>query len=242
MANSALALTSPPRLRVIVTWSARTFFDRLVPAGLLGFAASSRLVALGHQVSAPPATTDPNVLALYQLGLVHHAVAFLFLALVSLLFLARRAPRGDRAGLLPFTVALLGTLLLSVPALYPRTIDDLGVLVASNVLTVSGLIFTLYAIGSLGTCFGIAPEARGLVTGGPYRMVRHPVYLGEFIAGLGIFLPVLAPWTALLFAVFCAVQLWRMRLEERALEAVFADYAEYRARTPALLPWPRPAC
>ncbi len=49
----------------------------------------------------------------------------------------------------------------------------------------------------------------------------------------------LAPWTALLFAAFCACQAARAALEERALAAAFPEYADYRRRTPALLPWPR---
>lgn len=37
----------------------------------------------------------------------------------------------------------------------------------------------------LGRCFAILPAVRGIVTGGPFRMVRHPAYLGELIMVLG---------------------------------------------------------
>ena len=30
------------------------------------------------------------------------------------------------------------------------------------------------------------PEARGLVTRGPYRLVRHPIYLGEYVGRAGL--------------------------------------------------------
>jgi protein-S-isoprenylcysteine O-methyltransferase Ste14 len=110
---------------------------------------------------------------------------------------------------------------------------------------------------TLGRCFGLFPEARGLVTHGPYRYVRHPVYLGEFISGFGLLLPRLAfsehyvlrlPFSdaalalnlgALnlgIFVLFVALQLWRASNEERALTAVFPEYAEYRRRTARLLP------
>jgi protein-S-isoprenylcysteine O-methyltransferase Ste14 len=103
-----------------------------------------------------------------------------------------------------------------------------------------GLAFSIYALGALRFYFGLAPEARGLVTGGAYRIVRHPVYLGEFVAMCGALLPVLAPWTVLIFATFCGLQACRAALEESVLSQTFADYAAYRLRTPALLPWPRP--
>jgi protein-S-isoprenylcysteine O-methyltransferase Ste14 len=80
------------------------------------------------------------------------------------------------------------------------------------------------------------------VTSGAYRLVRHPVYLGEFVAFIGLLLPVLAPLTLLIFSAFCLLQAVRARLEEQVLAATFPDYAAYRRRTPAVLPWPRPGC
>ena len=48
----------------------------------------------------------------------------------------------------------------------------------------------------------------------------------------------LAPSTALVYGAFCLCQLARAVLEERSLAATFPAYANYRRRTPALLPWP----
>jgi protein-S-isoprenylcysteine O-methyltransferase Ste14 len=79
------------------------------------------------------------------------------------------------------------------------------------------------------------------VTDGAYRVVRHPVYLGEFVTMSGALLPVLAPLTALIFVGFCLLQGWRALLEEDVLSSTFPEYTAYRERTPALVPWPRPA-
>ena len=74
------------------------------------------------------------------------------------------------------------------------------------------------------------------MTRGPYRLVRHPVYLGEIGActGLAVAAPTLA--NAAILALFITAQAVRMRLEEQALGRAFAEYAEYRARTPRLIP------
>ena len=75
---------------------------------------------------------------------------------------------------------------------------------------------------------------------GPYRIVRHPVYLGEIVAALGILVTRPHVVTMALFATFFAFQYWRALFEERALLTAFPDdYPSYRARVPRLVPgWP----
>lgn len=80
------------------------------------------------------------------------------------------------------------------------------------------------------------PEARKLVTAGLYSSIRHPLYLAEAVATLGVFLQYRSLAAALLVAAQFAVQLWRMYEEEKVLEAQFPDYAAYRARTARLVP------
>jgi protein-S-isoprenylcysteine O-methyltransferase Ste14 len=77
-----------------------------------------------------------------------------------------------------------------------------------------------------------------LITSGPYRLVRHPIYtamLGMF-AGAAI---VSGQWHALLAVVLITVAYWRkIRLEEQPLHETFGDaWVAYRARTRALIPW-----
>lgn len=84
----------------------------------------------------------------------------------------------------------------------------------------------------------VAPHPDGrLVTAGPYRVVRHPMYLGQLLIAFG------APATLgcrLAFAVSFAaaiVLVLRMRMEEDALARRYADYAGYRARSKRLVPF-----
>jgi protein-S-isoprenylcysteine O-methyltransferase Ste14 len=71
---------------------------------------------------------------------------------------------------------------------------------------------------------------RALVDRGPYRFLRHPIYVGGFLffAGLSLVFSVYAlALTALLASFWVA----KARLEERHLLARFPDYAAYRRRT-----------
>ncbi len=96
-------------------------------------------------------------------------------------------------------------------------------------LQVLGIGWQLFAKASLRRSFGILPANRGVVSRGAYRFVRHPMYLGYFITGVG-FLLVNFGWQNLL--VYCcqfALQVGRIIGEERLL-STDADYRTYKDR------------
>lgn len=84
------------------------------------------------------------------------------------------------------------------------------------------------------------PESR-VVRGGIYERVRHPRYLGALLSWWGAVLLTGATRVGYLVALFTALALLVMELEERELlRRLGEDYAEYRRRVPRLLPrWPR---
>jgi protein-S-isoprenylcysteine O-methyltransferase Ste14 len=211
---------------------ARQFIsNRILPAVLFGALAFVSLSQLAQRL-ADPATE------LYSLRLAYSFLSIAYLTMLAVLFVFRRASIGQRASISAIAIAIGGTFTPLLIALQPHTINDWRVLTASDLLMLIGVLFTIYALGTLGRCFGLAAEARGLVTGGPYRVVRNPAYLSEFVTVIGMTLPLLSPLTVLIFAIFTTLQLRRIALEERVLSATFPEYEEYRSCTPALVPWP----
>ena len=112
-----------------------------------------------------------------------------------------------------------------------------SLVLAGELVTLVSCAWLLVAALALGRCFGILPEVRGLVTHGPYRLVRHPVYLGELGACAGLVLAAPSGWNFAVAVAFATAQAVRIRLEERALLAEFPEYGEYAASTPRLVPW-----
>src|SRR5262245_1841315 len=120
----------------------------------------------------------------------------------------RRAPKlrasqgpGDRV---PFvtnvTTFFLFYLILLI---FPGTIlgATLVLALAGCILAVGGVAIVLRARMELGPAWSFVPvaeEATGLVTTGPYRLVRHPIYLGLSVLALGQALA-FASWPAFLF-------------------------------------------
>jgi len=85
---------------------------------------------------------------------------------------------------------------------------------------------TIWGMFTLRRAFSVTVEARTLVTGGPYRLVRHPIYTGEALTGAMVVILRFTPANAALFALFIALQLFRSRLEEGKLLRVFPDYRD----------------
>jgi protein-S-isoprenylcysteine O-methyltransferase Ste14 len=105
-------------------------------------------------------------------------------------------------------------------------------------LGVLGVSLEIWAIWHLKFAFATEPAARRLVTTGPYRFARHPIYSGGCLAYAGLFLtrPTVAIAVVLLGWAFCVRM--RMQYEEAILESAFPSYADYRRRVGAIGPWP----
>ena len=111
-----------------------------------------------------------------------------------------------------------------------------GLRAAGSALWLAGALLSLWPLWYLRRSFSVEPAARDLVTTGPYRWARHPIYAVYLLVNLGILLRhltlplsvVLAGWLALLFA--------RIGYEEQVLTAAFPEYLEYRRRVGALGP------
>jgi protein-S-isoprenylcysteine O-methyltransferase Ste14 len=101
----------------------------------------------------------------------------------------------------------------------------LGVLL---VTVAAGL--SLASLLTLGRGFGLRPALRRLATTGPYRLVRHPIYLAYVVADVGYNVTEWARGSVLLMLVGWASLVYRIQAEERVL-LQDAAWAEYRAST-----------
>lgn len=111
-----------------------------------------------------------------------------------------------------------GTLLafLIAPPSSPRALAPAVVTVP---MMLAGMAIHLSAKLTLRRSFGIVPANRGLKVSGPYRLVRHPMYLGYIVVQAGLLLS--GPNAQNLAIVFTAWVLfvWRIHAEERLLAA-----------------------
>jgi len=167
---------------------------------------------------------------------IFHLLSAALWAMFTVLVNIRPIPlrRGSPVGAL----AAIGAQLAMLGVGVPFDTSNGGVwLIAGNVLLFGGLAFALVSVTALGRCFGVLPDVRGLVTRGPYRLVRHPLYLGELAASLGMVIAAqgrLIPVAAWCLCLGC--QLVRTHYEEQALRAEFPEYESYAARTKRLIP------
>jgi protein-S-isoprenylcysteine O-methyltransferase Ste14 len=79
------------------------------------------------------------------------------------------------------------------------------------------------------------PQAE-LVTDGPYRLIRHPIYSALLLGGLAAVIAGGPLWRWPVWLALLAVLITKLRYEERLLEAQIPAYAAYRRRTWRLLP------
>jgi protein-S-isoprenylcysteine O-methyltransferase Ste14 len=112
---------------------------------------------------------------------------------------------------------------------------------SGSLLAVAGTALVLRSRAELGPAWSFVPRAdhgTGLVTTGPYRLVRHPIYLGLALVAMGEALA-FNNWSAFLIVLFGIVPTfaWRARSEETVLSLTFGErYALYRKQTRMLIP------
>jgi protein-S-isoprenylcysteine O-methyltransferase Ste14 len=88
--------------------------------------------------------------------------------------------------------------------------------------------------------FNIRPEPRAggqLVQRGPYRHIRHPMYTALMLAMAGFCAGYETPWRWSALAALLIVLVVKAGIEERAMTARHADYADYARDTKRFVPF-----
>jgi protein-S-isoprenylcysteine O-methyltransferase Ste14 len=96
---------------------------------------------------------------------------------------------------------------------------------AGLILVTLAAVLSFVSLVTIGRLFGIRPALRGLVTSGPYRFIRHPMYLSYILADIGYNLQEWNFVTILLVLVGWASLVYRIHAEERVL----SQHAEWPA-------------
>ena len=118
--------------------------------------------------------------------------------------------------------------------------EGVGVQLIGVILCAAGIAIAIWARVYLGRNWSGTPsikEGHELVTSGPYRFVRHPIYTGMILAFLGSALVAGIIWSVV-FLFFTINFLYRIPVEERYMTQLFPDqYPEYKKKTRALVPF-----
>ncbi len=99
----------------------------------------------------------------------------------------------------------------------------------------------LWAIGTMGIGnFNVAPDVKPqarLVTSGPYRLIRHPMYTALLIGALALVLDAFSPLRLAIWLVLFIDLLVKLSYEERLLSRDLQGYSAHMQRTKRLIPY-----
>ncbi|HEU0163346.1 MAG TPA: isoprenylcysteine carboxylmethyltransferase family protein [Rhizomicrobium sp.] len=160
----------------------------------------------------------------------------LFNLLLVWLLLVRDKPVLKARGAVPRIAAFAGTFLGVAILQLPVAPLSAPVQVAAALLVGTGSVLAAIVLSRLGKSFSIMPEARRLVTDGPYALVRHPLYAVELLIIAGMALQFSQPLAGILGVAVVVLLVIRALFEERVLAEAYPEYEAYRARVKRFIP------
>jgi protein-S-isoprenylcysteine O-methyltransferase Ste14 len=207
-------------------------FSRLVPALFFSVFLARQLLFVWAGLHTVRHPVD-------YLFLIQQVLALAYFTMLVILYSTRLPKRGTDHRLAVVIIAFTGTFSAIAASFLPGGMRREWLVLPADILATLGLAYSVWGLAYLRRSFSIIPEARRLVTGGPYKLSRHPVYLGEIVTAIGINLAT-AGWPgALAVAYFIICELLRIRWEEGVLSRAFPnEYPAYARRVPRYLPNP----
>lgn len=207
-------------------------FGRVLPALFFSIFVADQLVQLSVTLGTARTFSD-------WLFVVRQLLALAYFTMLVVLYSTRIPQKGTDHRLGVIFVAFTGTFSALLGTFLPGGTIRESLILPGDVLATIGLVYSVWGLAYLRRSFSIIPEARRLVTGGPYAFSRHPVYLGEIATALGVNLATAGWLGGVVVAYFVGAELLRMRWEEGVLARAFPDdYPAYAARVPRYFPIP----
>jgi len=193
----------------------------------------------------------PTPIALFALG----GVVLCWMVFAAVFLLRKKPPKEpeakrDRLSLLGIFLQMCAYFLVWFqppwrPFLPPVAVLSGSLGIAFSAFTIALAVTSVWliasAVSTLGKQWAVAArlvEGHQLITAGPYRFVRNPIYTGMLgmLVATGL---AMEHWTALIVAVvlFAVGLVIRVHSEEKLLRAAFGkEFEEYSKRVPAVLP------
>ena len=159
-----------------------------------------------------------------------------YVCMIIAVFFIRHLPLAKAQGIIPRVIAILASNAQLAFFILPRAMISTRTEILSTALISVGAIASVWILIRLRSAFSILPQARALITTGPYRRIRHPLYAAEGVASIGLMLQFVEPWSAAITLSGFGCQILRMHYEEQVLGAAFPEYSPYKARTDRLVP------
>ena len=150
-----------------------------------------------------------------ELGNIVSLVLLLSESSVVVFVVIRRYTSDVSVQPLDWLIALLGT---TAPLLVrPTGGEPLVPLSVCAPLMLAGMVLQVAAKFALSRSFGVVAANRGVKIGGPYRLVRHPMYAGYVMTQIAFLLTNPSAWNAAIYGFALACQIGRILAEERVL-------------------------
>jgi len=171
----------------------------------------------------------------------------LFNFFIAYVLIIRKNLHQEPEGILEIFIPLIATFWTFVYNIIPYLPKDvnfplipeylfLPFLTIGSIFTLLGVIVASISILTLKKSFGIFVQVRDIVTKGPYRFVRHPMYFGHIMSHLGFLFLSPRLYSFILSLLLIGITIFRAKLEERKLALYSKEYQEYMQVTSFLLP------
>lgn len=233
----------------MTVWKSFEPGEQLIPNARTAWSTAGVLLDLVlHPVKLAPGVPHIRIYDALAVVLVRPLILFFFNVLCAVFIALRARLRYEPGSLREIIVPMIGTtIILFLPASehfpawlgHPFTYPSAwvtGILAAAAALSVVGALVALNGLLHLRRNFSVFVEVREIVLSGPYRYVRHPIYMGEILLSAGLVLAAPSAFSLVLFFLLVIFQYARGRMEERRLAAVSPEYAERMVATGMFFP------